>query len=334
MNDKAYEYLFNTDNKLVHHTEAVRLGDYKMYPGDTEYLYTYKAGDQRQYFVLKKTSSNPFAKISSILFGTETTEHYNTKMKIAHELKYFDTVFNQEILFDEIIPERYFFDQKKKPDLSCYQNGKLVACIEIYNTSKKSNEDIEKLKDLDCLIIEIDINNENRCEHIALPKVFEFYKRELDFAKSESRRVEAKLRNVSESAQDELSELKAEYNKSAEDLQKGLSEIVGVEEQIKTGSTFRVQRIVEWLQKRIPRDSRKQYIFEATARRIGEFKNRIEEIRIGEINSTRSPEFRREITVTQSGISKIVEEIKRIEAMLRFRRTRIGHEETKMQRGF
>jgi hypothetical protein len=325
MNNPEYEYLYNEDNQLVHYSKAIRGADYKMYIDDNDFLYTYKSGDQRQYFVSKKVSNNPFAKITN----GESADHYNSKMKIAHDLKYFDTVFNQEVFFDKVVPERWYSEQSKRPDLSCYQNGKLVACIEILNTSRKSEEDIERLKELDCLIIEIDINNENRCEHIALPKVFEFYKRELNNAQSENRRVEAELRKVSESAQRELSELKAEYNRSAENLQRGLSEIFDIEEQIETGSTFRVKTIANWLQKRLPRDLRKQFNFTESEQRIGDVKNRITEI-----NSTRSPEFRRKITDTQSRISKIIEEIKRIEGMVRFRRTRIGHEETKMQRGF
>lgn len=329
MNDKAYEYLYNTDNKLVHYTEAERLADYKMYPDDNEYLYTYKAGDQRQYFVSKKTSNNPFAKISGNLSGGETPEHYNAKMKIAHELKYFDTVFNKEVLFDAVIPERYCLDQKKRPDLSCYQNGKLVACIEIFNTSKKSDEDIEKLKELDCLIIEIDINNGNRCEHIALPKIFEFYKRELRKSESEIRSTESQLKRISESAQRELSELKAEYNRSAENLQKGLSEITDIKGQIETGSTLRVKEINNWLQKRMPRDLRKQFDFRETARRIEEINEDI-----ARLTKQQSPEFAKRIREVAGEISKVNERIATVRGAIYFRRTRIGHEETKMQRGY
>jgi hypothetical protein len=338
MNSPEYEYLYDKDNQLVHFSKAIRGADYKMYIDDTDFLYTYKSGDQRQYFV-SKYEKNKFANV-----GGESANHYNAKMKIAHDLKYFDTVFNQEVFFDKVVPERWYSEQSKRPDLSCYQNGKLVACIEILNTSRKSDEDIERLKELDCLIIEIDINNENRCEHIALPKVLESNREKYKELSEQYKRVKREEQcDLSERVQfavrvetqfdydpsENLRELKAEYNRSAENLQRGLSEIFDIEEQIETGSTFRVKTIANWLQKRLPRDLRKQFNFAESEQRIRDV-----ETRITEINSTRSPEFKRQITDTQSRISKIIEEIKRIEGMVRFRRTRIGHEETKMQRGF
>jgi len=179
MSNLKYEYLFNKDNILIHHLEAVRLNEYKLY-ADSELDFIYKAGDQRQFFSLKIDDNNIFSNV-----GGESVQHYNAKMKIVYDKKYFDSVFNTYIYFDDVIPEEWL--GKKRPDLSCYQDNKLVACIEIHNTNKKTLEDIEIFKELSCLIVEIDINNENKCEHIALPKIFEIYRKEYYNLKSRIR---------------------------------------------------------------------------------------------------------------------------------------------------
>jgi hypothetical protein len=166
---QKYKYLYDVNNKLTHYSEAVRGADYKLYKEDTEYLFTYKKGDLRNFFTLK---------IENPLFnggGGESPEHHNAKMEIVYEKKYFDTIFDEWVYFDYAIAEKKI--NKKIPDVQCFQNDKLVCIIEIFNTNKKTEEDIEKLRVNRVPLIEIDINNENRCKHLILPEVLESNKR-------------------------------------------------------------------------------------------------------------------------------------------------------------
>jgi len=291
MSQLKYERLYNSDNEIVKVENAVRGEGYKLYV-DEQLLYTYKEGPERKYFSLiaiKKESNNPFASTGGTGGGGESAEHYNAKMKIADELKYFDTVFNTEVCFDKVIPEKYF-DIKKKPDLSCYNNGVLVACIEIFNTSKKTESDIEILKELDCLIIEIDINYGNRCTHIALPKVFEFYRNERFTVEKEIRESERKHEQT-----------RAEYNRVADNIKDGFSklaravasiedqiargrtyrstEIENIEDQIKSGRTNRIQTINSWLQRRKPTDKSKEFFRHYGTRSSTDVNREIKEIR-------------------------------------------------------
>jgi len=85
---REYEYLFDVNDKLVHHSEAIRLNEYRLYPG--EHLdYIYKQGPDRAYFAKKIESNNDFAFIGVKQNGSycESPEHYNAKMKIVHEKK-------------------------------------------------------------------------------------------------------------------------------------------------------------------------------------------------------------------------------------------------------
>lgn len=325
MNNPRYNYLYDSDNVLVYHSNAIRGGDYKMYIDDKEYLFTYKSGDERQYFVSKKTPTNPFAKISVVGGGGETDDHYNAKMQIVYELKYFDTIFNQEVIFDKVVAEKYYPDQMKRPDLSCYQDGKLVACIEILNTSRKSENDIEKLKELDCLIIEIDINNENRCSHIAFPKVFERKRSEINEVESRVDKLESEYRESKRNFQQRLSEIRSGYEGYSKGLEGLQSEITGIEEQIEAGATLRVKEINEWLQKRLPNDLRKQYENRGLEEGIAELRSRI-----SELAERNSPELRSRIKETPI----IKAEVERLEGRVRFITTRIGHKNTIIQRGY
>lgn len=174
MSEIKYEYLYNEFNELIHKTNAIRGADYRMYK-DFPLDYTFKQGDQREFFTLKNGSEN----------GGESPEHYNAKMKIVKEKKYFDTIFKQWIEFDNVVEEIYQIGNKK-PDLSCYNDkGELVMCIEIFFTHRKSEEDIEQLKKIKVPIVEINIKNENKCNHIILPALLESKRRKFKKIKSE-----------------------------------------------------------------------------------------------------------------------------------------------------
>lgn len=192
-----YEYLFDIDNNLVHNSKAIRLNEYRLYPNEP-LDYIYKQGEEREYFAKKIESNNDFAFIGvkqSGIYG-ESPEHYNEKMKIVDEKKYFDTIFNQWIEFDNVVAE-FYHDIKKRPDLSCYDSkNDLVCCIEICWSNAKTEIDIEKLKKLKVPIIEIDVKNDNRCKHIVLTEVLEFNKSKFEELQKEYRQANEQFGNV------------------------------------------------------------------------------------------------------------------------------------------
>lgn len=242
-----YEYLFDVNDKLVHHSEAIRLNEYRLYPGET-LDYIYKQGDEREYFAKKIESTNVFGSIGIQERGIygETPEHYNAKMKIVHEKKYFDTIFNQWIEFDNVVPE-FYHEIKKRPDLSCYdENDNLVCCIEICWSNAKTEIDIFKLKQLNVPIIEINVKNDNRCKHLILPILLEVNRQKL-----------ADINFKLQEFEQEQQQLETEYNRLADQLQEGSSRITTdikyFEINFKGEVKRRLDRIDNWLQRRLKR---------------------------------------------------------------------------------
>lgn len=244
MIDVKYEYLFNELNEITHFTTAIKGNKYRLY-SDAPLEYIFRQGEvNTPHFSLK--SSNPFAEVNNNSVGGsgESVEHYNAKMKIAYELKYYDTIFEQWIEFDKVIPE-FSHTIKKRPDLSCFdKENNLVCCIEICFTNAKSPIDIEKLKELKVPIIEIDIKNDNKSKHIILPTLLESNKREYTELKGTQREIHTNQQ-----------QLKREYNSTAEQCQTGLSKIVEevkiFENEVERKTTTRTERINIWLQKRL-----------------------------------------------------------------------------------
>lgn len=190
MSEIKYEYLYNEFNKLIHNTNAIRGADYRMYK-DFPLDYTFKQGEQREFFTLKNGSET----------GGESPEHYNAKMKIVKEKKYFDTIFKQWIEFDNVVEEIYQIGNKK-PDLSCYNDkGELVMCIEIFFTHRKSEEDIEQLKKIQVPIVEIDIKNENKCNHIILPALLESNRDQYNILRDQYNKIRERYNTVERAKQ-------------------------------------------------------------------------------------------------------------------------------------
>jgi hypothetical protein len=238
-----YEYLFDADNKLVHNSQAIRLNEYRLYPGEP-LDYIYKQGDEREYFAKKIESNNDFAFIGvkpSGIYG-ESPEHYNAKMKIVHESKYFDTIFNQWIEFDLVVPE-FYHDIKKRPDLSCYDaKNKLVCCIEICWSNAKADIDIIKLKELKVPIIEIHLKNDNKSKHLVLTEVLESNKSVFEELQKQFREANEHFGNVgreNESLKTSVTKINArnEYLRSFNEKGNGNykdEEIDTIEREIKT----------------------------------------------------------------------------------------------------
>ena len=268
MIDVKYEYLFNELNEITHFTTAIKGNKYRLYP-DAPLEYIFRQGEvNTPHFSLK--SSNPFAVVNNNSVGGtgESVEHYNAKMKIAYELKYYDTIFEQWIEFDKVIPE-FSHSIKKRPDLSCFdKENNLVCCIEICFTNAKSPIDIEKLKELKVPIIEIHIKNENKSKHIILPALLESNKREYTELKGTQREIYTNQQ-----------QLKREYNSTAEQCQTGLSKIVEevriFESEIERKTTKRTERINVWLQKRIDKVKRRINTIKTTESELQQTKNEI-----------------------------------------------------------
>lgn len=226
MSDVKYEYLYNEFNILTHYSKAKRGNSYKLYE-NLPLDYTFAQGEEREYFRIKE-SNNPFASIGKNNIVSESPEHYNAKMKIVNDKKFFDTIFEKWIEFDNIIPEQQ--QDIKKPDLSCYNSkGELIMCIEILYTHKKSYEDIIELKKLNVPITEINIKDDNKCEHIILPKILESNRGEFEIIT------------------DRVKQYKRNFSKELVELEEG---VANIKKQIEREGTDRIQKIKTWIRER------------------------------------------------------------------------------------
>lgn len=194
-----YNYLYNRHNQVVFVENAIK-DDYKI-SLNSNLDYTFVEPYSRKdgtivsgHFKLK--SENPFASLGSIESNPESIEHINAKLEIVYNKKYYDTIFNKWVVFDNVIEEQK--QDNKRPDLSCYVDDKLVCLIEIYHTNKKNEIDIEKLKLTGVPVIELDTYGNTK--HLVLPKILESNKREY---------TEIKTR---------IEDLRSEYSKLAIEL--------------------------------------------------------------------------------------------------------------------
>ena len=222
MTNLKYDYLFDKNNHIVSHEEANSNNSYRIYK-DEPLLYGYKEPFERKNNV--NVRGHFFLKTHNPMYsGTnESPEHYNAKMKIAKEKKYYDTIFKTDVFFDEVVVEKKVLGNKI-PDVLCYNNNELVCIIEILYTNEKTQEDIEKLKLNNVPLIEIDIKNENKCKHLILPKIFEANRRKYRIVKEEKSRIETeyvrrieelrnKIREIQEQSKGSIETRRIEINK-------------------------------------------------------------------------------------------------------------------------
>lgn len=166
MNDLKYLYLYSPQGEITFIDDAIKgVLYYKLNEPNVEYIVR-DGGVNRKHYSIKSNFS--IANVTAEGVG-ESTEHYNAKMKIAHDKKYFDTIFKKEVFFDNVIPEEKHGD--KTPDLSCYVDGELVMIIEIAKSNPKTQEDIEELKKIGVPLVEINIEDNEQCRHLILPKI-------------------------------------------------------------------------------------------------------------------------------------------------------------------
>mgnify|MGYP003640315989 FL=1 len=200
---RKYEYFYDSDKVLTHIDDAFKPNIYTSIEG-IEFIV--RDGDVNiKHYAVKDT-------LKSLGFGFtgggESPEHYNAKMKIVKELKYYDDVFNQEIHFAKVVPEKGIND--KIPDLSCYdKEDNLVMLIEIKYTNEKSEEDIKKLAINKIPLIEIDIKNDNKCKHLILPEALEVNKPRL-------KEVQRLFKESSKGFKEKIEQAEREYENYAE----------------------------------------------------------------------------------------------------------------------
>jgi hypothetical protein len=232
MTDLKYDYLFDEYNNIIHHLTADNNKSYRIYPNEP-LIYGYKKPYERKdnvsvrgHFFLK--SNNP------MFAGTnESPEHYNAKMKILHDKKYYDTIFKKWIEFDKVEVEKQV-EVNKRPDVLCYIGAELVCIIEIFYTNEKTQEDIEKLKLNNVPVIEINIKNENSCRHLILPALLE------------ANRTKHKVLSWEESnLRREYKEVKKEEQRIKDNYETELRELQEQSEQISDGAAEKIRRIEE-----------------------------------------------------------------------------------------
>ena len=232
MTDLKYDYLFDENNNIIHHSKADNNKSYRIYPNEP-LIYGYKESYDRKdnvsvrgHFFLK--SKNP------MFTGTnESPEHYNVKMKILHDKKYYDTIFKKWIEFDKVEVEKQV-EGNKRPDVLCYIGDQVVCIIEIFYNNEKTKEDIEKLKLNNVPVIEINIKNENSCRHLILPALLEANRTKYKVLLWE----ESNLRR-------EYKEVKEEERRIKDNYERELRELQEQSEKISDGATEKIRRIEE-----------------------------------------------------------------------------------------
>lgn len=248
-----YDYLGDIGGNTVHISEAEKNTTYYRY-GDLNVEYIVREGDvNRKHFALKNSMS---VLVNTGTSSGESPEHYNAKMKIAHEKKYYDTILKQYITFHKVLAE--VPQGGKIPDISCYDgNNNLIMAIEIYNTNRKTEDDIEQLRNLNVPLVEIDINNENKCRHLILPTLLESNRRKSRELNKEISRAIVKSHRLEDEIQELQSELEEEVRKSGNIPRKHFAELDrrkrNLIEEIESKATKRAESISEWLQRRLQR---------------------------------------------------------------------------------
>ena len=183
---RKYEYFYDSNKVLTHIDDAFRPNIYTSIQG-VEFIVRDGEKNIKHYAVKDRLKSLGFG----FTGGGESPEHYNAKMKIVKELKYYDSILKQEVHFAKVVPEKGM--NGKIPDLSCYDDkDELVMLIEIKYTNEKSEEDIEKLSVNKVPTVEIDIKNDNRCKHLILPEALEANKPRFEEIRTATKRYSKK----------------------------------------------------------------------------------------------------------------------------------------------
>ena len=238
MSKRKYLYFYNSDGILTHIDKAIKGEIYTGF-GGIEFIVRYGDINIKHYAIRNK--------LNHLAIGGESPEHYNAKMKIVEELKYYDDIFEQDVHFAKVVPEQKIND--KIPDLSCYdEKENLVMLIEIKYSNGKDFSDLQKLSKNKVPLVEIDIKNNDKCSHLILTEVLEINKQKL----SKIKRV---FQQSSESIKYRIEESEREYKNIANRYSPNINIF---RESIQNNGTKRILDINEWLQRRFEKTKTKR----------------------------------------------------------------------------
>lgn len=293
MKDLKYTYLQDKTGKLTHINESIKGECYYLEHTNIEFIV--RDGElNRKHYALKNSVN------SLSLGGGESVEHYNAKMQIVYESKYYDDIFKTDVFFSRVISEKKI--NNKIPDLSCYdENDNLVMLIEIKYTNKKYESDIIELRKIGIPVVEIDINNENKCKHIILPTLLENNRQRF-------REIKDIFSRCDKSKKQELIRFENEFKRVREkfspDFKRYEDRIHYFKESISGDGGQRIEKINTWLQKRIERFKYRYKNYKEDRKRVEDFREGIYKLnyRIGKIE--------REIKESKLEYKRIEREIK------------------------
>lgn len=321
---RKYPYAFRKrDNMLILIDEAVEEEEYFVKSqtcNDTfEVILVKESNRARRYFRFKtKPEKSVFLKH----FPRDTTRHDSFVHDIVVNKGFFDTIFNKELKFHKAVPEKW--QDVKRPDVSFYdENDNLVLCLEVFNTNKKTKDDIDELKKIGVPVTEIDINEINkngkfRCKHIVLPTILEANRQRTRDIEIEINRAEEQNRN-----------LKREYERYSTEITKNEGfRIAKIKKEIHNKEV----EYEEWIERTIKRRLPEIYRVNGKIHRIRQ-KIQSSSVRLKELsaqNRVDYDEIKRRIRYFRDGIHKLKKteiefrkhknEIERIELEIRDRK--------------
>lgn len=270
---RKYEYFYDSDKVLTHIDDAFKPNIYTSIEG-VEFIV--RDGDVN----IKHYAVKDHLRVINFFSAGESPEHYNAKMKIVKDLKYYDSILKQEVHFAKVVPEKGI--NGKIPDLSCYdEEDNLVMLIEIKYSNEKSIEDIEKLSANKVPLIEIDIKNDNKCKHLILPTL-------LETNRKENERIQRLFKESSKEFKKEIEQAEREYESFKERFDSTITDIKTLEEGVRgNGSSeiWEIKRSIDKFREGIQSNGTERT--REISKNIDRFRDRIqdEEYRLGDIKS-------------------------------------------------
>jgi len=213
MKIKNLNYAYNNLGIIIPKNKSVKNEMYFLDPTLKTEL-TFAQGNEREYFRRAKNNVNNIYHTPDDIDYKYSAEHLNEIREIVYKKSFYDEKIKQTIKCYKAKEEVYFKEIGMRPDIVFYNEDDSILCIiEIFNTHKKSHQDIKKLKQLNTVIYEISIHNTRTTNILALPTNIE----------NEIERV-AKTRSL----------LKEQYKQTENRIENGNIELSEVQRKINT----------------------------------------------------------------------------------------------------
>jgi len=307
---RKYEYFYNSDKIITHIDDAIKGKIYTSKEGVE--FFVRDGGINIKHYAIKDRLSSLSIGFSG---GGESPEHYNAKMKIAKELKYYDTIFNKEVHFSKVVPELKIKD--KIPDLTCYdEKDNIVMFIEIKYSNEKNDDDLEKLSKNEKPVIEIDINDGNKCKHLILPTL-------LEANKQESNRIQRLFKESAKGFKEKIRRQDREFQELEQKISKVYSYIDGFKEGIREEKDETIRRIngdIRFFREGIQSNGTERTREISRNIRERKFRNRERKSEIRRIQSRIKSSNRQIKNIDESAVEKLEEEFTRIKREVKDRK--------------